>query len=365
MDKTEFDFLTSVGGRPVSPGLKYFAADPDDKVEVWNFGLLQEQGPEGLAHTHETIEIRDRLTASMPRFQLKGKLSSDPTKVILWDVFKHPLVKQALISFLQKAGGRSEIYPGNKQFSGSCVGVGSGDNICIAAAVEVAYKGDLELPVIFFWPFHYARGRYRGGMRTPGDGSFSEAQAEAILEDGTIRADLESVSIPMLRDNGDGLVLSGASEEIRWSDGDAANIMALLEKGRVNRFRTSAVIRSVDDARACIRDAKMPFMFCGMWGGLMQCPVVGNPPCLLNRSSGSWAHNQTAMAWWDHPELGELFGIKNQWGNAHGTDPAGLPTGAYWIKAADMERQIRGGSCISVTAFDGHPALDMTFDWTA
>lgn len=359
----QYDFLRSVGGVPISHAKQGPTSDPDI-VDVWNFGLLMDYGPAGLVHTQESLSRRDAIINAMPRFQVSGRLSDDPKKIILWDVFKNPVVKKAMEPFLKKIGNTSGIYPGTHQFSGSCVGVGSGDNITIAAAVEVAYKGDPELPVTFFWPYHYARGRYRGGMRTPGEGSMSESQAEALLEDGTYRADVDG--IPQLADRGDGLVLSGASQEIQWSDGDASNIMALLEKGRVNRFRTSSVIKSLDDARACIRDAKMPFMFCGMWGGLMTCPVVGTPPVLLNREATQWSHNQTCIAWWDHPELGELFAIKNQWGNTvHGQDPAGLPPGAYWIKAADAQKQIRQGSCIVVSAFDGFPALDMTFDWTA
>lgn len=362
MDIKDFKFLKSVGGKPVSSGMKTLTGRPD-QVEEWNFGLLVDHGPDELQHTSVTKGLKRHFQDMRPSFQLTGRLSGDPKKVILWDVFRMPVVQKSMAATLQKMGGRSEIYPGNKQFSGSCVGVGSGDDICIAAAVEVAYKGDPELPVIFFWPYHYARGRFRGGMTSPGDGSYSEAQVEAIMEDGTYLATGED--IPLLKDNGDGLVLSNDREEISWSDGDAANIMRLVDTGRKHRFRSSAVIRNLDDARACIRDAKTPFLWCGSWGGMMKCPVVGNPPCLLNKKQGVWQHNETAMAWWDHPELGELFGIKNQWGNAHGIDPAGLPVGAYWVKAGDMEYQLRQGSCIVVSAFDGHPALDINFDWTA
>lgn len=363
---SDYKFLKSVGGRPVSKDMRTFASRPDS-VEEWNFGLLTDYGPQELQHTPASKTVQRHLSATKPRFQLTGRLAKDQNKVILSDVFKHPTVQKSIQSFLQKFGGRSDVFPGFHQLTGSCVGTGAGNDATIAAAVEVAWKGDPELPVVFFWPYHYARGRFRGGMTRPGAGSFSEAQVEAFLEDGTIRADIDG--IPVFKDGGDGLVMPGGGrQEMEWSDGDASNIMTLLETGRENRFKTSSVIRSWDDARDCIRDAKMPFLFCGSLGGIMECPIKGNPPCLLNRRGPRpWMHNQTGMAWWDHPELGELLGVWNQWGlKAHGgPDPGGLPWGASWYTRQDAEYQIRQGSCIVVSSFDGHPALDLDFDWTA
>ena len=43
------------------------------------------------------------------------------------------------------------------------------------------------------------------------------------------------------------------------------------------------------------------------------------------------------IAWWLHPQLGELYFLMNQWGkNAHGKCPSGAPNGGVWIRKDDV-----------------------------
>lgn len=348
-----FDFLLSVGGTPVAKGGHDIARTPYEEIE-WNFGLLQSTHKiEGLWMDGDKESKRYNLMNSMPKFEIKGKRKTDPKKVILTDIFKHPKV-------LSAKGFNGKVFPGFRQVEGSCVGSGAGNLINTLNCIEVATKNDPEEPFMVWWPFHYGRGRFRGGMTRPGHGSFSQAQVEAFEKDGVIRQDLDG--LPNYSDN-DGYVLS-SSVETQWSDGDAPTSMQWVEKARTQLIQTVAPIRDADDAREAIING-YPFMFCGMWGGLMKCPVVGTPPVLLNRGATTWSHNETCIAWYDHPELGELFGVWNQWGlQTHGTDPAGLPGGAYWIKKVDMEKQIRGGDCIVPSNLKGYPARDLDF-WRA
>jgi len=68
---------------------------------------------------------------------------------------------------------------------------------------------------------------------------------------------------------------------------------------------------------------------------LMQCPVEHDR--LMNRRRGTWMHQMSIHGWEDHPQLGEIWYVLNQWGlNAHGTCPSGAPRGGFWIRRRDL-----------------------------
>jgi len=354
MSYEEYAALCAVGGRPITKG-KDFARLPDE-TDAWNFGVLQPDHPGHLQLDKSQQAIIASAKAAMPEFRINGEWKGEQKKIILWDVFK----QKTLIDCPAYAPLKGRMYPGNWQLTGSCVGVGSGDAATGIAATEVVVAHQPEEAVIVFWPYHYGRGRLASGIRGRGDGSTSEGQVEALQKDGVLRWDAAGpAGLPPFEDKGAGLQI-GESQEMKWSDGAVVS-QELLLTGRKNPVKTGAVCRGRDDAVAAITNGYW-IMWCGNWGGLMKCPVVDG--ALLNRKSGSWSHNETCIAYWFHDTLGLLFGIKNQWGDAHGSDPGGLPTGSYWIKADDFDWQARGGSCIIVSNFDGFPARpDVFVDW--
>lgn len=346
MTQADYDFLCSVGGAPIMRNGREFADNPGDTYS-WNFGLCGPDAPAHLFLTKEEDADRYALTSGWPSFSIDGNPEDGEKKVILSDLWRDPRV-------LQNTGGK--VFSGFKQLTGSCVGSGSGNALFALACVEVVRLGDPEEALIPWWPLSYGRGRYHMGSRSSGEGSTSEGQVEAFRKDGILRAGLEG--LPSFTDE-DGLTLTRAVE-MEWSNGARID-ERWLSVSRKNLVRTAAVVRNADEGREAIRNG-YPILWCGSWGGLMRCPTAGDPPVLLNRQAGTWMHNQTCLAWWDHPTLGELFGILNQWGHGtHGTDPAGLPPGAYWIRAVDFDRQARGGSCIAISQFDGFPAQRITW----
>lgn len=238
----------------------------------------------------------------------------------------------------------------------NCVGAGGGNTVFSLAAIEVVRLKDPEEALVPFWPLPYGRSRHHAGMRGRGEGSLGSTFAQAMREDGIVPANLEG--LPKFEDS-DGLTLT-KNIELEWSDG-AAISSNWLEKARKHLVKTTAPCRSADDLREALRNY-YPCSFAGDWGGLMQCPVTGNPPVLLNRRSGSWGHQQSAHGWWNHPELGEIFYIMNQWGqDTHGRCPTGAPPGGYWIKKADADYQCRKGEVFAFSQFTGFPAQKI--DW--
>jgi hypothetical protein len=226
----------------------------------------------------------------------------------------------------------------------------------VLSAVEVVRLGDPEQVLVPFWLLPYGRSRYYAGMRGQGDGSLASAWAEAVKRDGVVPNG--GSDMPTFENN-DGLVW-GRNAEYQFSAGERIS-PSLLEQGRRHLIQSTAMIRNADQLRDAIR-AGYPCMYAGDWGGLMECPVTGNPPVLLNRRRGTWMHNQACIAWYDHPELGELFGIWNQWGlRTHGSDPAGLPGGAYWVTKKEADYQCRNGEVIAVSQFQGFPSLDISW----
>ena len=101
-----------------------------------------------------------------------------------------------------------------------------------------------------------------------------------------------------------------------------------------------------------------------MYGFNPRVEGEGADAVLVGRRGPRWSHQMSILAWWEHPKLGELFWIQNQWGlNAHGKDPSGGPPGGVWVPKVDVDWLIRDGDeCFAFSQFDGFPA--QTFSWS-
>lgn len=328
---SEFDY-TSVGGKRLKLG--------KNGSDVWSFGWIP---PENRDAQQDCLHAA--AVCAMPRFAIGVGPANDAKKVCLYDLWKHPTVVQA----------NGFEFPGIHQITGSCVGAGGGNCWMTLACVDAVTRGDAETPLVPFWLLPYGRSRYYMGDRSPGEGSMGSTFARAAREDGVIPAN--TPGLPTFTNN-DQLVW-GSSVEYAWSDGDAPQTMNLLDKSRKHLVKTTAQCRSGDDVREAIKNG-YPCTAASMYahnGGRVQ----GEPACLLASRSGSWSHQMSILAWWEHPQHGEIFWLMNQWGkNAHGQDPAGGPPGGVWIKKADVDWICRD-EVFAFSQFEGFPAA--TFSW--
>lgn len=349
LTKKEFDFLKSVGGKPIAKGRRRFAKGIEETT-AWNFGLIVDPSvkgrqPDELTMGEEQINYDAEAKKEMPRFSIKGTYK-DVEKALLWEL--RPRVPK-----------HEEIFRVFFQETGSCVGNGVGQAVRELSLVEVHRKGDPELVLLPFYLLPYGKSREYAGLRGRGEGSWGTSAAKAIRQDGILPADTEGLEKWTVKNGG---ITWGRNAELKWSDG-AAIEAKWLEKSRVHLVKTTALIKNTDEAfEALINGYSMTLA--SNWGGMMQCQVQGEPGVLMNRRTGVWNHQMCCIGGWQHPSLGLIFFILNSWGDgAHGTCPSGAPKGGFWIKASDFQNIIDQDEVFAFSQFQGFPAQEI--DWFA
>ena len=110
-------------------------------------------------------------------------------------------------------------------------------------------------------------------------------------------------------------------------------------------------MRTTDDVRDALVN-KYGVTCASNWGGQMSPGVTSG--VLLNRRVTTWNHQMSVSAYWDHPNLGEIFWIQNSWGwLCHGICPSGAPGGGFWVRKADMQYICDQQEVFAYSAFDG------------
>jgi hypothetical protein len=311
------------------------AAGPKDAVEA---GWLP---PDRRDHYQTAIDaiIRETIPAlAVPR----GGANDDATKVCLWDCW---------------APAYPKGWPGIHQITGSCVGAGGGNALFSLACADVVKRRDPERAVVPFWLLPYGISRMLAGLNSRGDGSWGTTFAKAVREFGHIPADTDGLPQPREQD---GLVW-GQQVELDWSQGKKIPAK-YLDAARPHLVKSTALCRSTDDVRDAVKNY-YAVTCASNWGGLMRPPVTDG--VLLNRRATTWNHQMSVQAWTDHPRLGELFYIQNQWGDCHGRCPTGAPAGGFWINKKDMAAIVAQDEVFAFSAFEGFPALVQPMDFSA
>lgn len=287
--------------------------------------------------------------SNLRKFAIQGKSADDTDRADLFAFWRAEEVKAAL----------GFEYPGIHQLTGSCVGAGFGNVAFTTSIIEVLRLKQPELITIPFWLFTYGRGRFRGGMRSPGEGSSGSVMAEAALKDGIVEA--TRAGLPQFK-NSDGLVW-GSNIEISWSDGDAKQSLDLLPFAQKHLFKSVAKLKSADEVRQAIING-YSVTEASMYGFSPRVEGEGADALLLGRRGPRWAHQMSIQSYRKHPKFGPVYWCHNQWGlNAHGKDPWGGPAGGVWILEQDVDWFIRDGDeCFAYSQFDGFPAQDI-FSW--
>lgn len=304
----------------------------------WDFGWR----PKDMC-TDEQNELREQHDASIPHHAAPYR--GDVKRTALTSLWKHPAVVKAL----------GYAYSGTHQLTGSCVGAGGGNVACTNIFREIILGGDWELIILGFYLYTYGRSRFHSGFGGRGEGSTGTGWIKAALEDGFLGNHHEGLPKPK---NTDGLIW-GKAEELLWSDGGRAPCTEWLEEGRKRRFQSGSRARNADE----VRDRLIA-------GYSSTCAsMYGHNPriekgVLLGRKGPRWSHQMGILDWWDHPELGEIFWLHNQWGlRAHGICPSGMPPGGVWILKEDVEWICRTGEVYTPGAHVGYPAPDFDVPW--
>lgn len=292
-----------------------------------------------------------RAESLMLTFALATEKPPVGTKIMLTDLWKHPDVVTTLGS----------EFLGFLQDTGSCVGVGGGNAITTTALSDRLIRKEPEKPVFLFWPYNYGRSRQLGGMRGQGEGSFGSTFNQSCAEDGCIEWNEQGLSLPALKVVR-GQFGIGASNEYSWSDGKKAP-QNLRTTAKTHKFQ-SAPLSSFEQVRSSILSgygvSRAFNAFCDIGTATVRNgALIGT----YNKRGG---HQQSWLAYWNHPQEGELIGEPQQWGiNVQKRDPGGLPPGAIWVRADEVDRKCKNGEIYAFTNYDGY--LDRSaavFDWS-
>lgn len=285
-------------------------------------------------------EAHERAMASMPAFALPG-YREDTGRFALWRIAQ------------EMNSGRH--IPFAHQVTGSCVGAGGSNMLRILARVEIS-QGDAEEWQELWWPYTYGQSRLRAGMRGRGEGSLGSAWAEAIVQDG-IFAVTEAQGLPSFRDVAGWLQLA-RSEELEWSDG-AATKSRYGELGRKHPVGTAAPIRNAQEAKAALQNGYP--LTCASNFGTRGPRLRGEPAVQLAEWDATWPHQMSINEAWDHPSLGLIFHIQNNWGpQAHPEPTQGEPPGGFYVTAATLDRICRD-EVFAFSRFQGFVARELNW----
>lgn len=319
-------------------------AEESAKGTIINFGFTHEK-----KRDKEQNKINEKVIREMPKFGIRGKFVLEARRYALWQHIR------------KLNGGKDPTYI--YQQTGSCVGASWGNMSLQTQGVEIALKGDREKYMWIWWPYTYGKGRQIGGIRGRGDGSFGSAQAEAGTTAGQFELDpAGEPDLPDPKIQGGWAALTSA-QEIEWSDGAA--IKPNWQKvGATHLFKTAAAIRTTGDATSALANGYL--ITCASMFGFspMIPPVKGKSPNqvrLVERWNAQWAHQMLIDEFWDHPDLGPIFGWLNQWGaDAHGDPPSDYPRGHYYTTEAILAQILRSGDCeaFAHSGMDGFAARE-------
>lgn len=322
-------------------------AEESAKGTVLNFGFLHEG-----RRTAAQNDAHAAAVAAMPRFAIRGRFALESRRYKLWDFVR------------TVNGGKDPHYIW--QQTGSCVGAGGGNMTIVTQGVEIALKGDSEEYRWPWWLFTYGKSRQRGGLNGRGEGSFGSAWAAAATKDGVF--ELDPAGEPDLPDPTirDGWAVSPGSLELEWSNGSAIK-PNWAKVGATHLFKTAAVMRSADDCIDALANG-YAITQASMFGfSPMVPPVEGkgeNAVRLVRRWNAQWAHQTFVTEFWDHPDLGPIFGWGNNWGpqahNPGGATPSGYPNMMVYITHALMDQicKSRDAEVYAFSGYDGFPARE-------
>lgn len=325
--------LTQFGGK-----LRVFGGG--STLSYWDFGWVPFERRTPDQNTASAYAI-----AAMPKFEIIGKTYyGEEKKVNLAALWSHPRVVASL--------GRP--FEGIRQVTGSCVGAGGGNACTSLAFADALIRNEPEKIVLPFWLLPYGRSRYYLGDRGPGEGSTGSTFAQAVREDGLPDSAASTLPQPEFSD----MACWGNKVEMQWSDGSRVPAEH-ASVARQHLIQTTAVCKNADAVREAICNY-YPVTIASMYA--FEASVKDG--VLFGVHRGSWSHQMSIQAWWDHPSLGEIYWIQNQWGKAyHGKCPSGQVMGGAWVSKADIEWICRGGEVFAFSGFQGFPAR--TFNWEA
>lgn len=248
------------------------------------------------------------------------------------------------------------------QRSGSCVGAGGWMAFFQSIIGDIAVRGDREAAKAPFPWATYGVGRQMSGSRRTGEGSTGSAQAKAMSEWGVLPLDFGGLPQPTINK---GWVTWSSSIEIDWShpSGWPKSKSELDPEAKKYRVLTAASVRSTQEVASALAQG-YGVTLASMFGTRDERENQGY---VVGSWSASWSHQMSCGGYTEHPSLGRIFWIQNQWNyNAHPVDPFMAQfnvNGGFWITEKTMQKIIDNGEVYIFSATMGFPVNKI--DWSS
>lgn len=327
----------------------------------WNMGFIKEE-PGWIAPPDRTVaeqKSQEQFIFDTPIvsevFTSPGENKDRPR---IWQVVDLAIKK----GYVPEEYLRNGTFKNIAQIIGSCVGFGAGNMLLWASLIDAIQRKQSDRILVPFVPYHYGRGRHHSGIRGPGSGSLGSGQAKALQEDGFLAFDMSGLPNVNFAD----AIYWSESIEYQWSDGARID-GKWIEEGKKHLVPTVARLTSTDQAKQ-LADSFYTFTIASNWGGQMRCQVQDG--VLLNRRSGTWNHQMWVLDYIDHPRLGRLWWIGNNWRYPHGKDPGGewdgntgAPEGGFYVTDKDLQSIISQRDSYAFADPQGFEDRSRAFDW--
>ena len=268
----------------------------------------------------------------LPRHGLTAPDLPRGTKVILTDLWSHPDVVADL--------GRPFIR--ELQNTGSCVKVG-GTNALRVSIASQRVAG--ESPTRAFEPFcwhNYAMSRHYFGDDGEGEGSMGSTFAKSLQEDGVRDWPQDAGdALPDYTHTGDHINITG-QQEMRWSSYRNPEVQKMLAATREHKLGAAAACNSPAEIKAAVTNGYGVAFACNNYIGDASVQGSGDGAAVVGYWNGRGGHQQWVFGYWEHPSLGPLYAVGNNWSDGtYPKDPGGLPLCCCWVTEKRVEDALR------------------------
>lgn len=274
--------------------------------------------------TPEQQDAHEEATLLMMAYLLPVPKLAKGDSIRLFDFWKHPVVVADVgLTF-------TRIH----QITGSCVWAGGTNAVFSTIAVQ---RLAADSPTKAFLPFtlqNYGMSRHYMGDDGAGEGSMGSTFAKSLTTDG-IRDWAPDAGLPTYTTSDGISVAKGV--EMAWSSYRDADISKVLQMSKQHLFGSAAECTTTDQIAAMIANGYGVSFACDRFIGNGEIVGDGKDACVMGKWDSRGGHQESIHAVWEHPTLGRLFWVQNNWpGDTYPIDPAGGPVCGVWVLDDDV-----------------------------
>ena len=319
----------------------------DTLDRLGHFGYIRpEDRTQAQQDAHEKAMMRRVAFNLVPEDVPKG------TKVMLTDVWKDPTVITDI----------GQAFTGFYQFTGSCVGVSTGNAIMTLSGVQRLLAANPTKAIIPFWGYDYGTCRGNEGDHGQGEGAVDSVMFQTLIQNGCL--DSSTSGLPKFSVTNDGYQLS-QSLEMQWSN-PSGPATQYSSQAKAFPLGSAATLNSAADIKAAILNGYPVLDGCDNYigTGSVQSGVA------LGTYDGSGGHSTCYLGYWEHDTLGPLYLYSNQWATStYPDDGSGKGRCTVWVKEANVQKLFStggsGGETAALSHFTSLPAQPSVINWFA